>query len=125
MLEPRPHRSPLSADAAAAELREEAKAGRLDGEALGAVLRAAGHRVGRRRVWPAGLTSREVEILRLVARGSSNRDIARPLYIAEKTVRNHVEHIYTKVGVSNRTGATLFAIEHGLVGQYPYSGAEG
>lgn len=120
MLEPRPHRPPLAANDAARELRDEVKAGRLDGEAVDAVLRAAGHRIGRRREWPAGLTSREIEILQLVARGGSSRVIARRLNIAEKTVRNHVEHIYSKTAVSNRTGATLFAIEHGLLGQFPY-----
>jgi DNA-binding CsgD family transcriptional regulator len=69
------------------------------------VLEAAGHRVPRRKAWPAGLTTREVEVLRLVAQGRSNRGIADDLSISEKTVRNHVEHIYTKLAVSNRTGA--------------------
>jgi DNA-binding NarL/FixJ family response regulator len=85
-----------------------------------AVLRAAGHRVGRRQTWPAGLTSREAEILALMARGTSNRGLAEQLHISEKTVRNHLEHIYSKAEVSNRTGAILFAIEHGLTGQYPH-----
>jgi HD-GYP domain-containing protein (c-di-GMP phosphodiesterase class II) len=120
MLEPRPHRPPLAAEDAARELRSAARLGRLDSEAADAILRAAGHRVGRRGAWPAGLTAREVEVLGLVARGSSNRDIATRLSISEKTVRNHLEHIYSKAAVSNRTGATLFAIEHGLTGHFPY-----
>ena len=75
--------------------------------------------MARRQAWPAGLTSREVEILGLVTRGNSNRDIAQQLHISEKTVRNHLEHIYAKAEVSNRTGAILFAIEHGLTGHFP------
>ena len=119
MLEPRPHRAALPADQAAAALRQEARSGRLDGGAVDAVLRAAGHRVGRSHSWPAGLTSREVEILALVTRGLSNRELAQQLHISEKTVRNHLEHIYAKAEVSNRTGAILFAIEHGLTGHFP------
>jgi HD-GYP domain-containing protein (c-di-GMP phosphodiesterase class II) len=124
MLEPRPQRPARSADDAARELRAEVRAGKLDGDAVDVVLRAGGHRVGRRRTWPAQLTSREVEVLRLVARGGTNREIARRLYITEKTVRNHLEHIYSKASVSSRTGASLFAIEHGLVGQFPHSSIE-
>ena len=77
--------------------------------------RAAGHRVGHRRAWPAGLTAREVEVLRLVARGLSNREIAEHLVITPKTAGNHVEHVYTKIGVSNRARASLFAMQHGLM----------
>ena len=115
-LEPRPHRAALSADAAAAHLRAEATSGRLDGECVDAVLTAAGHRVGRRREWPAGLTTREVEVLRLLSRGLSNKQIAERLVISRKTVDNHVEHIYTKIGVSNRARASLFASRHALMG---------
>ena len=56
--------------------------------------------------------------LRLLAGGSANREISRRLSITEKTVRNHVEHIYAKIGVSNRTGAGLFALEHGIIGAF-------
>ena len=69
MREPRPHRPALSPEEAATELRAEVKAGRHDGEAVEAVLQAAGHRVPLRRDGPAGLTIREVEVLRLLARG--------------------------------------------------------
>src|SRR5439155_15960196 len=99
--EPRPHRPPRSADDAATELRAEVKSGRLDAEAVEAVLGAAGHRVTRRRGGPAGLTAREVDVLRLLARGMSNKEIAEQLVITPKTVGNHVEHIYTKIGASN------------------------
>src|SRR5262249_19586506 len=97
MCEPRPHRPARAAEEAAAELRAEVKVGRHDAEAVEAVLGAAGHRVVRRREGPAGLTLREVEILKLVARGLSNKEIAKALFISAKTVANHVEHIYFKI----------------------------
>jgi HD-GYP domain-containing protein (c-di-GMP phosphodiesterase class II) len=115
MREPRPHRPPLAPEQAAAELRAEVRAGRLDSEAVEAVLGAAGHRVPRRRGGPEGLTAREVEVLRLLARGLSNREIAERLVIAPKTVGNHVEHIYAKIDASSRTAASLFAMQHGLL----------
>ena len=115
MREPRPYRPPLSADEAATELRADAKAGRLDAEAVDAVLGATGHRVSRRREGLAGLTTREVEVLRLLARGLSNKEMAKRLVISPKTVGNHVEHIYTKIGASTRAAAGLFAMQHGLL----------
>ncbi len=69
----------------------------------------------RRQDWPAGLTDREVEVLRLMARGLSRRQAAEALFVSEGTIRSHLEHIYGKIGVSNRSAATLFAIEHGLL----------
>jgi HD-GYP domain-containing protein (c-di-GMP phosphodiesterase class II) len=113
--EPRPHRPESTSDGIAAHLRFEVRAGRLDGEAVDAVLRAAGHRVRRRREWPAGLTVREVEVLRLIARGLSHREIAERLVIARKTASNHVERVYAKIGVTNRAMASLFAVRHGLL----------
>jgi HD-GYP domain-containing protein (c-di-GMP phosphodiesterase class II) len=115
MCEPRPYRAALPATDAARELRAEVTAGRLDAESVEAVLGAAGHRMRRRREGPAGLTPREVEVLRLLARGSSNKQIARDLVISPKTVANHVEHIYTKIGASTRAAASLFAMHHGLL----------
>jgi HD-GYP domain-containing protein (c-di-GMP phosphodiesterase class II) len=114
LLEPRPERAALDTRGAADQLRQEARAGRLDAESVDAVLAAAGHRASRRTPWSAGLTSREVEVLRLVAQGRSNREIAAELFIAEKTARNHVERVYAKLGVNNRTQATLAAIDRGL-----------
>jgi DNA-binding CsgD family transcriptional regulator len=114
-LEPRPHRSPQSPEQAASELRDDVRGGRIDGDAAEAVLAAAGHRTPRRRDWPAGLTSREVDILRLLARGMSNKQIAETLVISPKTANTHVEHIYTKLGVNNRALASLFAAKHGLI----------
>jgi DNA-binding CsgD family transcriptional regulator len=79
------------------------------------VLAAAGHRVPRRLDRPAGLTAREVDVLRLVARGLSSKEVATRLVITPKTARNHIEHIYAKIGASNRAGASLFAIQNGLL----------
>jgi HD-GYP domain-containing protein (c-di-GMP phosphodiesterase class II) len=115
MREPRPYRPARTAEEAAAELTAEVKAARLDGEAVEAVLAAAGHRVTLRRAGPAGLTQREIEVLRLLARGLSNRAIAERLVISPKTVANHVEHIYSKIGASTRAAAGLFAMQHGLL----------
>jgi len=115
MTELRPHRPGRSPEDAATELRAEVAAGLLDGDAPDAVLRSAGHRVRRRREWPAELTVREVEVLRLVTRGFSNREIAEQLTITRKTAGRHIEHIYGKIGVSNRARAALFAMKHGLM----------
>ena len=79
------------------------------------MLGAAGHRVPRRREGPAGLTPREVEVLRLLARGLSNKEIAERLVISPKTVANHAEHIYAKIDASTRAAAGLFAMQHGLL----------
>ena len=87
----------------------------MDADAVDAVLGAAGHRVARRREGPAGLTAREIDVLRLVSRGLSSKEIAARLVISPKTARNHIEHIYTKIGVSNRAGASLFALQRGLL----------
>jgi len=119
LCEPRPHRPARTARDAAGELRREVTAGRLDGDAVDSVLRAAGHRVGRRREWPAGLTTREVEVLRLLARGLSNKQIAAELVISPKTAGSHVEHIYRKIDASNRAQASLFAMRHGLMRDAP------
>jgi HD-GYP domain-containing protein (c-di-GMP phosphodiesterase class II) len=115
MRELRPHRPALSTNEAAAELRADARAGKLDAEAVEAVLGAAGHRVAARREWPAGLTTREVDVLRLLARGLSSKEIATELVITPKTVRNHIEHIYAKIDASSRVGASHFATAHGLL----------
>ena len=114
--EPRPHRPAGTPDEAAAQLRAEARAGRMDGDAVTAVLGAAGHRPTRRPAWPAGLTGREVEVLRLLARGLSNKEIAERLVISPKTASHHIEHIYAKTGTANRALASLFAAHHGLIG---------
>jgi HD-GYP domain-containing protein (c-di-GMP phosphodiesterase class II)/DNA-binding CsgD family transcriptional regulator len=114
LVEPRAYRPAHQPPDAAKLLRAEVKAGRLDGGAVQAVIGAAGQPVSSRREWPAGLTGREVEVLSLLVRGSSNKTIAARLYISAKTVGTHVEHIYMKIGVSSRAEASLFAMQHGL-----------
>jgi DNA-binding NarL/FixJ family response regulator len=115
LLEPRPHRGPLSREEARSVVRAEVTAGRLDSDAVRAVLDAAGHRVPRRTEHPAGLTAREVEILVLLARGRTKQQIAQQLSISAKTVNTHAEHIYGKIGVTSRGAAALFAMRNGLV----------
>jgi HD-GYP domain-containing protein (c-di-GMP phosphodiesterase class II) len=116
MTEARPHRPPLSADQAADQLRREVRLGRLDGSAVTAVLGEAGHRMPKTRLdRPAGLTGREIEVLRLLARGHTNRDMAEQLIISQETVKHHIQHVYDKIEVSTRAGATLFAMEHALI----------
>lgn len=115
MTEPRAHRPARSTKAATAALREDVRAGRLAAEAVDAVLAAAGEAAPRRRAGPAGLTPREVEVLALIARGASTRQVARRLGIAPKTVGTHIERIYLKTGVSTRSGAALVAVTHGLL----------
>jgi HD-GYP domain-containing protein (c-di-GMP phosphodiesterase class II) len=116
MIERRPYRAALSPEHAANELKREARAGRLDGEMVNAVLAAAGHRtpeVRRQRV--ADLTEREMEVLRLVACGQTNPEIAQNLTISRKTVSRHLENIYSKLNVSTRAAATYFAMHHYIV----------
>lgn len=116
MTEPRPHRPALGSEIAAEQLQREVRAGRLDSEATNSVLAAAGHRVRTtHRELVAGLSEREIEVLRLIARGHSKKQVASLLIISEKTVDNHIQHIYNKIGVSTRAGATLFATEHDLL----------
>ena len=119
--EPRPHRRAVEPAAAAEEIHRLAQRGQLDGEVAQALFVAAGHRSPPELPdeLPAGLSHREVEVLRLIVRGLSNRQMAQILYISPKTVGHHVQHIYDKVGVSTRVGATLFALQHGLVQETP------
>ena len=114
MTQERPHRPALTPQAAAEQLSFEAARGRLDAEAVRAVLETAGHPPPRL-TWPAGLSDREIQVLRLVARGHSNREIGRLLWISPKTAGHHVQHIYAKIGVSTRAAAAMFAMEHDLI----------
>jgi HD-GYP domain-containing protein (c-di-GMP phosphodiesterase class II) len=115
MNEPRPHRPALSARAATEVLHADVRAGRLAADAVEAVLAAAGQRRAKRRSGPAGLTAREVEVLILIARGASNKQVARALGITTKTAGTHIERIYAKIGASTRSTATLFAMQQGLL----------
>lgn len=113
MTEPRPHRDSLPAEQAAKLLGDEASAGRLDAEAVTAVLDAAGQRAPRIER-PAGLTEREAEVVGLIAHGLQTKQVARALGISVKTADRHIQNAYAKIGVSTRAAAALFAMEHGL-----------
>jgi HD-GYP domain-containing protein (c-di-GMP phosphodiesterase class II) len=116
LLERRPHRAAWPRETAQQMLATEVTDGRLDGDAVRAVLDAAGHRVRRKTSHAGGLTTREVEVLVLLARGMTQKQIAKELTISAKTVSNHEEHIYTKLGVRSRGAAALFAMRQGLIG---------
>ena len=113
MTEPRPHRAALAAESAAMTLTDEARAGRLDPDAVAAVLDAAGQPVPRIER-PSGLTDREAQVLGLLARGLQTKQVARALGISVKTADTHVQNAYRKIGVSTRAAATVFAMQHGL-----------
>ncbi len=116
LVEPRLHRPARSPDEASQTLCGEARDGALDSEAVAAVLEVAGHPVDLRPLSPpGGLSSRELEVATLVAHGCTNREIAARLVISRRTAEHHVQHVYTKIGVSSRAAVALFAVEHGLV----------
>jgi HD-GYP domain-containing protein (c-di-GMP phosphodiesterase class II) len=117
MTQKRPHREALTPERAGEELVRDSRSGRLDADAVAAVLDAAGQRRPRRPrdLRPAGLSDREIEVLRLVAEGCSNPQIAKLLSISRRTAEHHVQHVYTKIGVSSRAAAALFALEHDLL----------
>lgn len=116
LVEDRPFRVTLTPAQAGARLREEVKRGTLDGEAVAAVLEAAGQgKRGKRVPFVAGLTAREVDVLQHVARGATTKEIGVSLGLSPKTVDNHIQSIYGKLGLKTRGGATLFAMEHGLL----------
>jgi HD-GYP domain-containing protein (c-di-GMP phosphodiesterase class II) len=117
MTHDRPYRDALRPAEARTELGGMVRAGMLDKRTVDAVLEAAGAAPLRvRQGYPAGLTERELEVLRLIAQGKTNKEIAEALVITEKTAGHHVEHIYAKAGVSTRVGAALFAMRHDLAG---------
>ena len=116
----RAHRPAFSVEYAATELRQLASKGLLVQRATDAVLIATSHaepnrKKARGRQHPAGLTDREVEVLCLAARGSTTKDIAERLFISPKTADHHIQHVYTKIDVSTRGAAALWAMQHGLV----------
>jgi DNA-binding NarL/FixJ family response regulator len=115
-LEARPYREPLAPEAAVGELLGQTRSGKLDSEVVDALLAATGQlSPPAKRDLPAGLSEREAEVLSLAVRGLSNRQIAEALVVSPKTVGHHLENIYSKIGVSTRVGATLFALQHGLI----------
>jgi DNA-binding CsgD family transcriptional regulator len=116
LTEPRPHRPASTPQQAGRRLRERADRGTLDADAVGAVLTAAGHPVpAAARPPTVPLSDREVQVLGLVARGYGNAEIGERLRISRRTAEHHVQHIYTKIGVSSRAAAALYAVEHHLL----------
>jgi DNA-binding NarL/FixJ family response regulator len=110
----------MSLEQAADVLQREAQSGAFDRDAVRCVLEAAGQQSRRRRLdSPAGLTEREVEVLGLLARGLSMKEIAQRLVVSPKTIDHHVQHIYSKIDVRTRSAARLYAIEHGLAYEGP------
>jgi DNA-binding NarL/FixJ family response regulator len=112
---PRPYRAAVEPAAAASIMEQEVSKGKLDGQAVGAVLAAAGHARKARSAWPDSLTDREIEVLRLISRGASQKDVGQTLVISHRTAAHHIQHIYDKVGVSTRAAAAMYAMEHDLL----------
>jgi HD-GYP domain-containing protein (c-di-GMP phosphodiesterase class II) len=123
MTEPRPHRQALSPQQASVTLSQEVRAGRLDAEAVAAVIEASGQPVPPLER-PAGLTEREAQVIGLLARGYQTKQVGAALGISVKTADRHVQNAYAKIGFSSRAAAALFAMEHGLVtwGELPMGG---
>jgi len=114
--EARPYRAALNDAAAAAKLRSAVREGKLCPDAVEAVLTSAGQPARRATAERlAGLTPREIEVLRLIAAGRTAKEAARELEIAPKTADHHIQNLYSKIGVSTRAGAALYALERGLV----------
>ena len=115
----RADRAMFSPAAAAAELRRLASQGAIDPRAAEAVLQAAGHSDPKGSIKgpgnPGGLSTREVEVLRLAARGLSTQQIADRLFISPKTADHHIQHIYDKICVSTRAAAALWAMQNRVV----------
>lgn len=109
-----PARAAMAPGEAAETLLAEVHAGRLPRAEVAAVLDCAGSGAAARDVWPDGMTKREAEVLRELARGKSNKEIARALGIAPKTVDNHLQNLFAKIGAESRTAAALYAMERGL-----------
>lgn len=117
MTQERAHRPAFTPEAAAAELRRITAQGHVDHDAAECVLAAAGHQArARSQTQPAGMTDREVEVLRLAATGLTTAEIARRLVISPKTADSHIQHIYAKIGCSTRGAAVLFALRYNLAG---------
>ena len=115
MTHERPHRAAHSRAVTASAMREEVTAGRLDRDAVDAVLATGGATRRTSRGARDPLSDREIEVLRLVCCGHPNREIAERLRISPKTVGHHVQHIYAKTGVSTRAALAVLALERGLL----------
>ncbi len=113
--EDRPHRPALDDARAVKELRAMVEAGGLDARAVQSVLDARGVARARKDAWPGGLSNREVEVVRLVAVGRTNKEIGTLLGMSARTAQKHVMNVYDKLGLESRAGVALYALEHGLL----------
>jgi HD-GYP domain-containing protein (c-di-GMP phosphodiesterase class II)/DNA-binding CsgD family transcriptional regulator len=116
----RADRPAFSADSAATELRGLVSHGVLEYNTAEAVLMADGHpeastKTRPRLQHPGGLTRREVEVLNLAAKGLTTQQIADRLFISPKTADHHIQHVYTKIGVSTRAAAALWAVQNDVI----------
>jgi len=116
----RADRPAFSAEDAATELSRLASCGVLEPRSIRAVLVAAGHGEPagapvRRAKHPGGLSRREVDVLRLAAKGLTTRAIGERLFISPKTADHHIQHVYTKIGVSTRAAAALWAMQNAVI----------
>jgi HD-GYP domain-containing protein (c-di-GMP phosphodiesterase class II) len=118
----RADRPAFAPEAAAAELTKLTSGNVLEPRAVRAVLVAAGHgepagppRPKRRKKLAGGLSQREVDVLKLAARGLTTKEIAERLFISTKTADHHIQHVYTKIGVNTRAAAALWAIQNSVV----------
>jgi len=114
LVKDRPHRRAMTSAGAAMELRAMVKSGQLDGEVVEAVLSVMGEASAKARPASA-LSERELEVLRLVARGKTNKEVASALGLSPRTVQHHTIHIYEKLGVDTRAGAAMVASRRGLL----------
>jgi HD-GYP domain-containing protein (c-di-GMP phosphodiesterase class II) len=116
MTQPRPYRPAISLDHACRDIERQSRASKFDPQVARAVTAAAHGTSDRfRRTMPAGLSDRQIEVLRLIAEGLTNRQIAERLVVSPRTAEHHVQDIYLKIGTSSRAAAALFAVEHQLL----------
>lgn len=113
--EQRPHRPAFEAPRAEKELRSLVEQGVLDARAAQAVLEGCGAVTKRKAAWPAGLSDREIDVVRLVAVGRTNKEIGMLLGVSPRTAQKHVMNVYDKLGLESRAGLALYAMEHGLL----------
>lgn len=109
-----PTQPAISEDEAAEGLLRQVHGGLLPHQETRIVLDCVGQRKRAAKVWPSGMTQREAEVLRELARGKTNKEIAQILNVSPKTVDNHLQNLYPKIGAESRTAAALYAMQNGL-----------
>ncbi len=113
LVNPRPWRKAMSSENAAEVLIKEVQEGRLPAETVQGLLKAVGQTSSmEKRIYPAGLTRREIDVLSCLIRGLSNKEISADLNISPKTAENHLTRIYDKTNTNGRSQAAIFALKH-------------